>query len=448
VALRDLVVTAFFLLSLPVCFMRPFYGILLWTVIAFLNPQSFTWSASNSLALAQMVAIPTLAGFLCFVRGWEALNCREVILIGVLWIWFGITSIVSADTALFVHHSHETWERWSFVSKVLLMVIVSIPIVNSFDRLRILVIVIAGCFGFFVAKAFPFVIATGGAHRLYGPENSMIADNNDFGLALNMTLPLFFFLAQTESKPWMKRVFVVLFAITIPSILFTYSRGAMVGMLVVTLLMFVQLRQRLLLVPAIILTALLALLFAPDSWKRRMDPANNETLDASAKARLNSWAFARNLAADYPITGGGFSTFTPELFDRYAPEPKNFHGPHSVYFQLLGEHGYVGLLLYLTLAACCFATTHRLVKEARRRDDITIVHYANMFRFSLVGFLTSGVFLGRAYFDYFFTIVACLVILKKIAYQDWAYQDGVEEAEAEPDGDNMTDSWDRELWAR
>ena len=43
-----------------------------------------------------------------------------------------------------------------------------------------------------------------------------------------------------------------------------------------------------------------------------------------------------------------------------------------------------------------------------------VVNYANMFRFSVVGFMTSGMFLGRAYFDYFFTIVACAVILKRI----------------------------------
>jgi hypothetical protein len=41
-----------------------------------------------------------------------------------------------------------------------------------------------------------------------------------------------------------------------------------------------------------------------------------------------------------------------------------------------------------------------------------------MFRFSLIGFLTSGLFLGRAYFDYFFTIFACIVILSRVAREE------------------------------
>lgn len=419
-ALRDIVLTSFFVLSLPVCFFRPFYGVLLWTIVAFLNPQAYTWSAFNVVPLAQMVAIPTIIGVLVFIRrGWDGLTSREVVLLGMLWIWFTFTTVASTSTPLFAHHAEDTWYRWSFVSKILLMTVITIPIVNTFERLRLFLIAIAGCFGVYVAKTFPFILMTGGVHRLYGPPNSMIADNNDFGLALNMTLPLFFFLAQTESRRWARRLFGVLFLITIPAIFFTYSRGALVGLVGMSILMFIQSRRRMFLAPAIVFGVLIALLFAPESWKERMNPTREDAVDASAKARLNAWAFSRQLAADFPITGGGFATFTPELFDRYAPAARNIHGPHSVYFQVLAEHGYVGLALYLALVISCLATARRLVKMARYRQDHTIASYANMLRLSMAGFLISGIFLGRAYFDYFFSIVACLVILNRVALIEW-----------------------------
>jgi probable O-glycosylation ligase (exosortase A-associated) len=335
-----------------------------------------------------------------------------------------------------MHHAVDTWYRWGFVSKILLMTVVTIAVVESFAQLRILVVVIAGAFGIFVAKAAPFLVLTGGAYRLFGPANSMLADNNDFGLALNMTLPIFFYLAQTEEHRWVRWIFGVLCLITIPAILFTYSRGALVGLIAVSSLMFLQSRQRMVLVPVIVLGILVALLFAPPSWRERMDPTRSDAIDASARERLNAWAFARNLAADYPIAGGGFATFTPELFARYAPVAMDYHGSHSVYFGLLAEHGYVGLALYLILVASCFVGAHRLVKEARCYNDWVVVNYTNMFRFSLVGFLASGMFLGRAYFDYFFTIVACLAILTRVARAHWASfglmaPDAVEEASGE-----------------
>ena len=160
-----------------------------------------------------------------------------------------------------------------------------------------------------------------------------------------------------------------------------------------------------------------------------MDPSQG--LDNSARERLNAWTFSWNLASEYPIAGGGFATFTPELFSRYAPTANDVRGPHSVYFQLLAEHGFVGLGLYLILVLSCLMTTRRLVRLATQVGDRAIANYANMFGASLVGFLVSGLFLGRAYFDYFFTIVACLVILERVARQEWSRDagEGIETAE-------------------
>jgi probable O-glycosylation ligase (exosortase A-associated) len=256
---------------------------------------------------------------------------------------------------------------------------------------------------------------TGGQFRLYGPDRSMIADNNDFGLALNMTLPLYFFLAQAENRPWLKRFWAFMFLITIPAIFFTYSRGALVGLVGVSLLLFMQSRRRAVLIPVMALAVAVAIFFAPEAWRERMNPTREDAVDASAQSRLHAWAYARALAADYPITGGGFATFTPELYDRYAPtQGETTYGAHSVYFQVLAEHGYVGLALYLTLLLISFRTLSRIRKAALAAKEHGIALYAQMFQFSLTAFVISGTFLGRAYFDYYFTIIACVAILELV----------------------------------
>jgi putative inorganic carbon (hco3(-)) transporter len=422
VPIKGILLFIFFVGSLPVCLARPFYGILLWTVIAFLNPQSalFYWSAANTFPWAVAVAIPTVVGFVLFGRGWKNLASGKVLLLGMLWIWFTITSLISTRTPLFIHHAADTWFRWDFVSKVMFMTVITIALLNSFARLRIFVLVMSGCFGYFILKAFPFLILTGGAFRLYGPEYSMIADNNDLGLALNMTLPLFFFLAQTESRRWAKRLYGFLFVITIPAIFFTYSRGALTGLIAVLTLMFLRSKRRILIIPVLGFGIVIALLFAPAAWKERMDPTRPDAVDASARSRLNAWSYSWNLAKDYPITGGGFGTFTDQLFDIYAPNTRDIHGPHSVYFQILAEHGFVGLILYLTLVVSCFASIYRILKWSKFSGNDLAASYANMFFFSLIGFLISGIFLGRAYFDYFFSIVACLAALERLARKDLA----------------------------
>ncbi len=420
---RGVVLLTFFVLSLPVCFIRPFYGVLMWTVVAFLNPQSalYYWPAALSFPWAMAVAVPTLAGFALFSKGWiNRLRSPAILMMLILFGWFTLTSFVSTSNPLFMHHAEDTWSRWQLVGKILLMTFLIIAVTDSFERLRWLMLTIAGCFGYYVLKAVPFMAMTGGAFRLYGPEHSMIADNNDFGLALNMTVPIFFFLARTESAPWVRRLLIVLFLSAIPAVFCTYSRGALVGLIAIGLMMILQLKQRIILLPVLALAVAFAVLFAPDAWKERMDPT--QAVDASARERLNAWAFSRNLAADYPLTGGGFATFTPELFERYAPNTQDVRGPHSVYFQVLAEHGFIGLFLYIALLLYALLSSFWTARRARAMGDTFVECYANMFQFSLIGFLTSGAFLGRAYFDYFFTIVACITILKTLAVGEWARQ--------------------------
>lgn len=442
--IRGVVLLTFFVLSLPVCFIRPFYGIVLWTVVAFLNPQSalYYWPTALSFPWALAVAIPTLAGFALFSKGWMSrLRSPAILLMLILFGWFTVTSLVSTSTPVFVHHAQDTWSHWQLVGKILLMTVVTIVVTDSFERLRWLMLTIAGCFGFYVLKAVPFMVMTGGAFRLYGPEHSMIADNNDFGLALNMTVPVFFFLSRTESRPWVRRLFIFLFLSAIPAVFCTYSRGALIGLIAISLMMILQLKQRLIVLPTIALAIGIAILFAPDAWKERMDPTR--AMDASARERLNAWAFSWHLAADYPLTGGGFATFTPELFDRYAPNSQDVRGPHSVYLGVLAEHGFIGLFLYIALVFYALFSSLWTARRARARGDTFVECYASMFQFSLIGFLTSGTFLGRAYFDYFFMIVACITILNRLALNEWARQDDADpelEDDAAADGTLIPES--------
>jgi probable O-glycosylation ligase (exosortase A-associated) len=337
-----------------------------------------------------------------------------------------VTTLNSVDTPELAEKAADAWFRWGFVSKILLMAVVSVAIINSRARLRWLLLTIAGSFGLLVFHALPGMILSGGNYRVYGPDNSMVADNNAFGLALVMALPFFFFMAKTESDRRLKWLLGLAFVASIPAIFFTYSRGALVGLLAVSACMLLISKQKALLIPVALLAFLFAAFVAPQKLRDRMSQTTN-TAEASAMSRLNSWTYCWNLANAYPVMGGGFEAYTPALFAIYAPNPKDVHGPHSIYFGVLLEHGFVGFFLYFLLVAHCFVVLHRIVRLARLHGDEQSAHYADMLRFSLVGFLASGAFLGRTYFDFYFMIVACIAILKRLCYEEWAASADLEE---------------------
>jgi probable O-glycosylation ligase (exosortase A-associated) len=131
--------------------------------------------------------------------------------------------------------------------------------------------------------------------------------------------------------------------------------------------------------------------------------------------RINAWHFAINLANDRPILGGGFGTFTRDLFQIYAPNPDDVHDSHSIYFEVLAEQGYVGLILfllifYLTLRSCKWIIRHSKNDESRK----WAYDLAAMIQVSLIGYAVGGAFLGLAYFDLPYNLVAIVVITRLI----------------------------------
>jgi probable O-glycosylation ligase (exosortase A-associated) len=157
----------------------------------------------------------------------------------------------------------------------------------------------------------------------------------------------------------------------------------------------------------------IALSIMPQQWFDRMDTIRNYEEDTSAQGRLNAWQFAFNLAVDRPFVGGGFETFDRALFAVYAPNPTDVRDAHSIYFEVLGEHGFVGLALFLGLGISLWRGCSLTIR--RTRDDPDLVEYEHLLRMvqvSFIAYATSGAFLGLAYFDLFYNLVAIAVIAK------------------------------------
>ena len=135
------------------------------------------------------------------------------------------------------------------------------------------------------------------------------------------------------------------------------------------------------------------------------------------------------MVKDYPVTGGGFDVFTDEsVFPQYAPQGArsalyglnlHLHSSHSIYFQMLGEQGFVGLGLFLMLLGSSYASFQRLRKRAKTNRNLEwAVPYTHMFQVTLLAYMASGATLGRAYFDFFYQVIACVIILRILAKRD------------------------------
>ena len=150
--------------------------------------------------------------------------------------------------------------------------------------------------------------------------------------------------------------------------------------------------------------------------------------DGSAMGRINAWWFAFNLAADRPLVGGGFRTFQDHLFLQYAPDPHDVHDAHSIYFEVLAEHGFVGLALFLAIGVLALLHAGRLAKLKPADQSLDwIPRLAGLLQVSLVSYATTGAFLGLAYFDLYYQIVAIIIVLGVLAKRESSRLSGVAE---------------------
>ena len=213
------------------------------------------------------------------------------------------------------------------------------------DHVLALIWVVAGSIGFYAIKGGLFTIATLGQYRVWGPEDSFIADNNAFALATVMSIPLWAYLyTQYKTRPWIR------FGIMAATALFrrvspigSHSRGAVVAIVAMAAFLWLKSRRKLAVGIVLVIGAVAAVAFMPQEWEERIATITAQGTEQSANSRLETWTMLWNLAVDRPFTGGGFETYQRWIFQKYNPGYDRTHAAHSIYFQVLGEHGFVAL---------------------------------------------------------------------------------------------------------
>lgn len=420
--MRDFLVLAILLGSVPLCLLSPYFGVLMWYWVAYFNPHRFAWHYAYNFPAAAVIAVPTLVGMLFARKTTVTLWVRETVLLAALWIWCGLTYVHATSVPLFAGHMADAQYGLARFSKILLLTFVMALIVNSRERLRTLLLVTASSIGLLAVKGMLFGIRTTGQSRVFGPPDSFLADNNSFALAVDMTLPIMFFLAREEKRYWVRAILRVFFFAGIGTVILTYSRGGLLGLAVVLSAIAIKTRRKALSAVFLAVGMLVALTLAPAKWMERMEPFFQGELDQSASQRLIGWKTAWNFALDYPITGGGFGVLPDEqVFQQYQPEPLpglRSQGPHSIYFEFLADHGFIGLGLFLFLLGSCLASLRSMRRTLRHfPQGQWITNYSHMIEISLLAYMSCGAFLGRGYFDLAYQLIVTVSVLKVLHEQ-------------------------------
>jgi putative inorganic carbon (HCO3(-)) transporter len=418
---RDILVTLFVLGVLPLCFRRPFIGLLVFSVLAYMRIQDLTWGFARFQRWSFLVAIVMIAGWVAAREKYPPVRSIRTGLMAFLFVWVGLGHLFAygdapVDSGGLIEYG-----------KIIFIALFTTAVVRTREQLRILVWVITMSFAFYGVKDGLHGFLTGGSvHIIRGP-GGMIEDNNDFALVMAMTVPMLIHLATSERNARLTRGLKLMVPLTMFTVILTRSRGAFLALLVAISALVWRTRNRLigLMFGLVAVGAIVA--FSPSEFQERMGTIASYDEDGSAMGRIRAWKVALRMVDERPLFGVGFGRFQSSYLDfEPNPTPSQLDGQgtlvaHNSYLQIWAECGTPALVGYLLLFVASFIDIFRLRKAASRRYFASwILSYCTLFEAVLATFLVGSMFLNRAHFDLGYHLHAIVLVFGRVATKEMA----------------------------
>ncbi|GAA0764463.1 putative O-glycosylation ligase (exosortase A-associated) [Erythromicrobium ramosum] len=359
----DLVFLAFIGYVLVLGLRRPFLWVLLYVYIDILAPQRIGYSAIASLPVS-------LIAFAAAFGGWVALDRKEGARFTLRQGLMALLLVYCFWTTGHADFPVEAATKWDWVWKALLFAIFLPLTLTTRARIEGLALSLLLTVAMIVIATGLKVVTGGGG---YGELNFFVDDNSGIyesstlaTVAIGLIPMLWWFVKHGTIFPrhWTVTVFAA--ALTFAALLVPIGTEARTGLLCIAALAVLMLRytkQRFLFITGAGVLGLTALPFLPQSYYERMSTLAQPSGDESASTRIAVWEWTIDYVAQKPL-GGGFDAFRGNKFnyvmpvkttDRntttvtYQPVEDKGRAYHSSFFEMLGEQGWPGLIIWISL---------------------------------------------------------------------------------------------------
>lgn len=419
----DLALFAFLFAALALGFRRPWLWVPAYLYIDILSPQKIGWSLTGSIPVSLIAFVLAFAGWLLAdPKVGSRFTWRQGALLFLL--------VYCAWTTAYADFPENAAEKWAWVWKALVFAIF-LPLTLT-TRLRI-----EGTALVMVLTAAAIVISGGmktlgggggyGGLRLFVDDNTGLYESSTLSTAAVAIIPLAVWLARhgTVFRPdWRVKLFaagLILACLLIP--IGTEARTGLLCIGALAVLMLRDVKRRFVYLGLAGALATLAVPFLPASYTERMATISGHDGDESASTRVAVWRWTLDYAAEHPL-GGGFDAYRGNSFTYRLPKrtgegnnvsvtyeevTDHARAYHSSVFEMLGEQGWPGLIVWLIFQAGGLWQMERLRRRARRKVgkgaplpwDASL---ASALQAAQVVFLVGALFQGIAYQPFFLMI--------------------------------------------
>lgn len=420
--MRDVVLISVFLILACFALRRSYIAVSLWLWSGLFVPAYWVYGFAKPISYNTVFALLTLITYL-FSRKKPAVIFDGVVFIAVLfWLHTGLTTY---NTIIFPELVWPEWEKFSKIFLLFIMIALIIRQKHEFDMLLWGILMSVGFFG--AVEGLKFLASLGG-HKIQGPTGHLISDNNHLAAALCMVIPLCIYQLKSVQEKWIRLGLTGMLVLCVLSVLGTYSRGGVLALAVIGCYFWFRSNKKVLTLFGVAIIVSVSVLLLPDKWYDRMETIETATQDSSFTNRLTSWKIHTLMALERPVLGAGFkATYFQPVWDRLAldiykidiietpPPGEESWAAHSIYFQVLGDHGFVGFSLFMLVILLLFLKMRWVIVTLGRAPWNETHHWqvdlARMMQVSLLGYCTAGAALSLAYLELFWVLAAAMAAL-------------------------------------
>ncbi len=420
--MRDLVALGAMFFFVPLAFMNPFSAYLLWGWGGLIALNFYLFGFMSGLPYVFIFALITL-GPVFFRKDVirQHFEPNRTVVLMILYVVHGFVCAVFAYPGL-----ERNWELWGNVAKTVLFCLLMPMLANDRFRIHSIVVMMALALSFHgVLDGLKF-IASAGAHN--AQSNPKFGDNNHLSLILLMALPVIYYLQHYAAHRLARWGFLGALVLTLLAVMATRSRAGLIGLFVVGVAVVLTTRRRWSAVIAVLLATVLITQVAPDDWTTRMQTIQSADQDASFMGRVAAWKVSSAIAVAHPFVGGGFRALqSVPVWDRFRSQQgllgfidtpvlnRSGVAAHSIWFEVMGDLGFVGLFLFVALLVNAFLTRRhiRALVRANGGDQRWAGDLADMLGISLLAYVVTGSTLSAAYFELPYVCMMLLEVVKQ-----------------------------------
>ncbi|WP_019028742.1 putative O-glycosylation ligase, exosortase A system-associated [Colwellia piezophila] len=418
--MTDLIILFTLLVFIIVGFAKPQIAIMGYLWIDLVTPQKIAYGFMAGKPLSMVMAIVCILSFIIHLKKLNSIENKKVI---VLLFTFAIWITLTTSFSLF---PEQAWAKWDWAFKtIVIMALIPFTIKNNKDLEALIWVFLLSVAFYTISAGAKTALGGGGygARLISGGDNNGLSESSTLALVAVVCLPLLvhFFnntLLLRRTKSYQVFIFALI-CTAIFTVIGSYARTGLIGLALFGYFMFIKSKHKFGGLMLLLIGAGIVFTFAPEAWFNRMGTIENSSADSSALGRIVVWKWTVEFASSH-IFGGGFNAYLAnlgllDLFHdnqniSFAAKAKAFH---SIYFEVLGEHGFIGLAIYLSIILTLLSQLKKIAKTRTCQWELGLSKALSQ---SLLLFCVCGAFVGVAFQPIFYILTAFVVSLSNIRY--------------------------------